>query len=356
MHPDPEGTRKKSSKTSNQNSLRLHVDNPYDLYLTCKHTLTMHPASIAEYTISQVVPHFIRLFHNPDEASTRLGTLTLLCEVIEAARNSARQNPRDPALLPFKDEVLGLYISSLQSASLRTIAFSGLKCLVLTDGLLTDEEFGYVVHKVNEVITVNQEDPDERFAILSAPPWLADSCLYYSEAVLGLLNKIAERAPSHLTDQTLPLLFASLPENPPGLEALADRERCWRILSILRKLCIQQALFEVMVVRLLAKFDYLCFSSGAYGDDLEPAQAYSYMILKTLAETLRTKINRKNVDVVKYIDSLVPHIFNVFVVSAFNAGDRKVVAADSRLVKVAGDIITSVVQSLPDSSVSRPLS
>ena len=187
----------------------------------------------------------------------------------------------------------------------------------------------------------------------------AVTCWYtfvYSEAVLGLLKNVAEQAPRHLTDQTLPLLFASLPENPPGLEALADREKCWRILSILRKLCIQQALFEVMVVRLLAKIDYLCFSSGVHGDDLEPAQAYSHMILKTLAETLRTKINNKNVDVVKYIDSLVPHIFNVFVVSAFHTGDRKVVAADSRLVKVAGEIITSVVQSLPISSVFQLLS
>lgn len=106
-------------------------------------------------------------------------------------------------------------------------------------------------------------------------------------------------------------------------------------------------------MRLLAKFDYLCISSGAHGDELEPAQAYSHILLKTLAEALRTKVRAKNTDVVEYIDSLVPRILNVFVVSALWPEDRKVVATDYRLFKVAGDIVTLVVQSLPVSSVSR---
>ena len=103
----------------------------------------------------------------------------------------------------------------------------------------------------------------------------------------------------------------------------------------------------------MAKFDYLCFSSRVQGDELELAQAYSYMILKTLAEALRTKVKGKNADVVKYIDSLVPRVLNAFAVSAFLSEDRGIVASDPRLFKVAGDIITLVVQSLPLSSVSR---
>jgi DNA repair/transcription protein MET18/MMS19 len=143
-----------------------------------QHWPTPLPASIALYTISQVVPHFIRLFHNPDEVLTRLGTLTLLCEVVDSARNSAGQDNSDifargPALTPFKDEILGLYIAGLQSTSLRIVALSGLKGLTLTDGLLSDEEIGYVVHKVNDIIAVNQDDSDEaRLEILSALTFL----------------------------------------------------------------------------------------------------------------------------------------------------------------------------------------
>lgn len=106
-----------------------------------------------------------------------------------------------------------------------------------------------------------------------------------------------------------------------------------------------------MVVRLMTKFDLLCFPSQLDGDDIEPAQAYAHMILKTLALTLDTKVKAKHPDVAKYIDSLIPRIFNVFVASAFVPGDRKVVASDPRLFRVAGQIITSVVQSLPASLV-----
>lgn len=106
-------------------------------------------------------------------------------------------------------------------------------------------------------------------------------------------------------------------------------------------------------MRLMAKFDYLGFSPEVQGNELEPAQAYSYMILKTLAETLKAKVKGKNADIMKYIDSLVPRIFNVFVVSASRSEDRKIVASDPRLFKVAGDIITLVVQALPDSSVPQ---
>jgi DNA repair/transcription protein MET18/MMS19 len=108
-----------------------------------------------------------------------------------------------------------------------------------------------------------------------------------------------------------------------------------------------------MVVRFMAKFDYLSFSSGLQGDELELAQAYSYMILKTLAEALRMKVKGKNADVVKYIETLVPHVLNAFAVSAFLSDDRRIVASDPRLFKVAGDTITLVVQSLPLLSVCR---
>jgi len=165
------------------------------------------------------------------------------------------------------------------------------------------------------------------------------------------LKAIGERAPRHIVDQTLPLLFASLPDSPPSRDAAADREKCWKLLLTIQKLCIQQALFEVMVVRLMTKFDLLCSPSKLDGDDVEPAQAYAHMILKTLALTLDTKVKAKHPDVAKYIDSLIPRIFNVFVTSVFVAGERKVVASDPRLFRVAGQIITSVVQSLPVSLV-----
>jgi DNA repair/transcription protein MET18/MMS19 len=145
------------------------------IVLFYRHRLTPHPAYVARYTISQVVPHFIQLFHNPDEGPTRLGTLTLLCEVVDSARSSVSQD-NGAALMPFKDEVLGLYIAGLQTTSLRTVALSGLKGLALTDGLLADDEIGYVVHKVNGITAIDQDDSEEtRLVALSALTLYSDT-------------------------------------------------------------------------------------------------------------------------------------------------------------------------------------
>lgn len=170
--------------------------------------------------------------------------------------------------------------------------------------------------------------------------------------MLEFLKAAGESAPRLIAEQTLPLLFASLPDSAPEREAVASREKCWQTLVVLRRLCIQQALFETMVVRLMTKFDLLCFPSGNPGSDLEPSQAYAHMILRTLGQTLETKVEAKHLDVAKYIDSLVPRIFNVFVTSALSIDDRKMITCDSRLLRAAGKIITLVMQSLPVESDS----
>lgn len=71
------------------------------------------------------------------------------------------------------------------------------------------------------------------------------------------------------------------------------------------------------------------------------------MILKTLAYALSTKVKQKHPDIPKYIDRLVPSIFNLFVTCALLASERPMVATDPRLIQVAAEIITMVVQSLP---------
>lgn len=129
-------------------------------------------ASIRRYTISQVVPHFVQLFHNPDESSTRFSTLTLLSEVIDAARDSDDQGKEviefEPALTPYKDEVLRVYTVGLQSTSLRSAALSGLKAMIMSNNLLTDEEIGFIIHKVNDYILKDHDDYDD--TRLSARP------------------------------------------------------------------------------------------------------------------------------------------------------------------------------------------
>lgn len=168
------------------------------------------------------------------------------------------------------------------------------------------------------------------------------------------MTTITSIAPHHVAEQTLPLLFRFLPDTAPSRAAGGERAKCWRTLSALQTLCVQSELFENLVIRLTTKLDLICLPSAfrvsqnmTASDDIEPDTAYAHAILKTLSQTLSVKVQNKDPDVVKYIDRLIPHIFNLFISSTFLSDERPVIATDPRLLRVAGEIITLVVQSLP---------
>ena len=122
-------------------------------------------ASVSRYTISQAIPHLFRLFLDPDEASNRAATLFLLSEFTEAARDYNDKNKTSPTvnslLMPYKDEVLGVFSVGLNASSTRNAALLGLNAMVATQGLLSNEELGFIVHNVDQVLEGEQDDVDD---------------------------------------------------------------------------------------------------------------------------------------------------------------------------------------------------
>lgn len=106
------------------------------------------------FALSQAIPHLLRIFADPDEVSNRAATLAHLSNVVFAARDKSCADPGSPApiLAPYKDEVLGAFTSGLKIGSSSPPALRGLDGLVTTKGLLTDEELGYIVHNVNDLL------------------------------------------------------------------------------------------------------------------------------------------------------------------------------------------------------------
>ena len=95
--------------------------------------------------------------------SSRPATLVLLAELISAARDSmlaekAQDPEADPPLAPYKDEVLGVFSVGLTSPTTRSMALAGLKAVVSTRGLLSDDELGFVVHNVDQIIEGNPSE------------------------------------------------------------------------------------------------------------------------------------------------------------------------------------------------------
>ncbi|RPD59070.1 ARM repeat-containing protein [Lentinus tigrinus ALCF2SS1-7] len=293
--------------------------------------------SVSRFTLARAVPHFVKLFLDPDELPNRAPTLRLLADLIEAARESTSQDLEvlpDEGSVPlssYKDEVVGILTVGLKTPASAYPAIDALKSMVRTPGLLTDEELGFVVHNVNEVLQKDEDESD------------------LSDVSLDLLCTISAVAPSHVSDNTLPMLFSALPDRAPPRDADAERIKYWRTLASLKKLCTQPDLFETLVVRLVTKLDLLCVPATPAEqavDDLEPAAAYAHSILKTLADVLSAKIELGHTDVVKYIDRLVPRLYNLFIYSALEAEERPMVATDPRLLAVTAQIVTLITQTL----------
>jgi len=64
----------------------------------------------------------------------------------------------EPPLSPYKDAVLGAMTVGLKSASSAQPAIEGLSAMVTTPGLLDGEELGFVVQKVNDLVSGEQGD------------------------------------------------------------------------------------------------------------------------------------------------------------------------------------------------------
>ncbi|KAF7370205.1 ARM repeat-containing protein [Mycena sanguinolenta] len=292
--------------------------------------------SVARFTLAHAVPHLLKLFADPNEVPSRHPVLLLLSDLIAAARDSMSAkstsmsgSPPEPPLAPFKDEVLGALISGVATLTTTRAALAGLTGLVSTPHLLSDEELGFVVLKVNDVLEMclDEEHSDDR------------------NAILKLLMTISSRSPTHVQDQTLPLLLTSLPAQAPPRDAVSVRARYQHVLGALSTLCGPPSLFEALVAALTPpprRSRVRCRSRpGPRAAGGVPARSPSSGIKRTLAG----KVDERHADVAGYADSLVPALYGICVRAALRGGP----AREPRVIGVAGDIIGLVVQSLAPS-------
>jgi DNA repair/transcription protein MET18/MMS19 len=293
---------------------------------------------LSSFAVSQAAVLLIRNFHDPDEVSNRASVVMLLTELIEAcwgdATHASISQSSHSALSPLtdsKDALLGLLIVSLKAPATCLPALHGLTALVRTPKLVADDELGYIVLEVSELL---RKEPDEVEDVTTD--------------TLALLSAIAGIAPHHLLSQALPILFSFLPDVTPPRDAITQRAFYWRALSSLSAICVQPQLFETLVVRLIAKLDILCAISQTRTIDQESTTAYAHAILTALANTLDIKVSLKDVDVPKYAEQLLPRMFRLYLDAALASSEVVAVAADPRLLQVGARIIRLVSQTLND--------
>lgn len=124
-----------------------------------------HPgiiASVSRYVVAKTIPHLTGLFRNPDEIANRDSVVSHLADLCEALRKSPLHVGGEGNLASLKDETLGVFVVGLKSFPSRRSALRGLKSMVETRGLITDEELGFIVHSVNDVILDEEDDEEVR--------------------------------------------------------------------------------------------------------------------------------------------------------------------------------------------------
>lgn len=94
-------------------------------------------------------------------------------------------------------------------------------------------------------------------------------------------------------------------------------------------------------MRLSTKLDLVC---EADTEDAEPFAAYAHSLLRTLADALAKKAALGHVDIVKYLDRLVPRLFNLHIHAALASTEKTTIASHPRLILVTAEIITLAVQ------------
>ena len=143
---------------------------------------------------------------------------------------------------------------------------------------------------------------------------------------------------------TLPLLFSSLPDQAPARDDVEGREKYRMGLSALSRLCAQPNLFETLVVRLSVRLSLL-YAPATVPEDAEPSAAYAHALLSTIADVLARKVENGDVDVSKYLDRLVPRLFNLALYgAAVNTENTGI--ADPRVIDAISRLINLVTQSL----------
>lgn len=176
----------------------------------------------------------------------------------------------------------------------------------------------------------------------------------FRDVLLNLLTTISKTNASLVEQTTLPLLFGNLPDTAPPREAKAERASYQRTLKCLSTLCLQQALFETLVIRLSTKLELVCseFPRLAEGKDENEVEAlrernaaYVHSLFLALEDALDFKIDSKlDADIPKYIDRLVPRLYALFVEAAVLPQPLLALATDVRLLEVAAGVILRVVR------------
>ena len=312
---------------------------------------------LARYVLEQSLPPLLDLYKSQDEIALRPSVLSHLATLLTSLSppsddddDDADKEPPPPKELrtpptfshadgasplePFRDDLLSILTGSTRALTCRLPALEGLLALVRIPQFLAPSEVDFSVSAIDEVL-MRPDGGDE-----------------YYDAALDALVVISRVYPHVIERLTLPLLLATLPTAtasvPLPLPGSAESDDYRRALEALAALCLHPDLFEILVLRLLARLDEtLAISVPVRSSEYTAATLYAHHLLATLRAVIQQKVKQGHVDVAKYVETLVPRLSAMVILpTTFPAAEdsSRPVACDPRLVLDVGRIVNLVVQ------------
>ncbi|SCZ87643.1 BZ3500_MvSof-1268-A1-R1_Chr2-2g05109 [Microbotryum saponariae] len=314
---------------------------------------------LAAYVLSVTVPQLLNLYKDPDEIALRAPTLACLADLLSSLSPLETPAPlisTAPAdapisfppptlphaegaspLEPFRDELLSVLTSGSRSASSRAPAMDGLVRLVRVPEFLAPPEVEYCISAIDDVL-IGGADAE------SSSSFTEDD---YENALDGLVL-LAALHPRTVESSTLPKLFERLPtsaETVPFHKSL-ESTRYRKALEALAALCAMHPdLFEILSLRLLARLEGII--STPTPEVTPSVLLYAHHLLTTLKAVLKTKVEREDDDVVKYIEKFAPRLLGLFILPTVGpSSGLNGIVTDVRLLHDVAAIITVIVQRL----------
>lgn len=233
---------------------------------------------------------------------------------------------------PVRDELLSALSNGIRSPSYRSSALLAFVHLTHIPTFLTPAETNYMAESVNELILSPSAD-DVRGAALDG------------------LRDIARVNPRVLEETTLPLLFARLPDRmPPGDGQDKVKGVVRRALGALARLCHQEKLFDMLVVKLFTKLELTCATPSLTSEERDGNVGYVRGLLTTVLTVLEEKVHDVSSanELARYGATLPSRLFSLVLTGAMRvkADEEPPVATDEKVIRDVGRLLTVLVRTL----------
>lgn len=306
------------------------------------------------FAIAQALPQLFRQFNRPTLPSHRapilaaLSAILIACQSVYAPPASTRHQAHERSLEPYKESILDTLREALRTDGLKISAIRGSVAVVDIPEFLTRHEVEDLLRAMNDVL-INEEDLETRYVGHVVPRLMS------RQVVIKGLSAICGAYSSLIESATLPLLFHSLPDRAPSTTDVVARSKYRSILASLAELCVQQSLFETLVIRINNKLELLSstpITAAASGDETpdearECTIAYAWDLINSLSTVIDTKMTAKHVDVIKYFDQIIPRLYGLAVAAAApRVGDVVPVFRDRRILNVIARISETLTSEL----------